>query len=332
MRRVSRTHKVALDWLFDRINLDPKIQIKYGDTKHQLADILTEGNCTRYEWNNLLHLFNISHFHSLCCSQSFSLTSCTETMATRMQEQSEDKRGSWQSQSRRWTRSHRGYPRPCRKDWSTTGKLEAREFFRDATSSSQGWQKDAVLDVSTRKIVASGNSEIEVKDEIWPHNLHVSTVCVPHMEKVFSFVKQRYGLSPRDEMEDLDVNTAIQCIFMSVTLQAAVHLGKDHTENMRSTKNQPKKSSRLLFQLTQKLITGQTEITGITTIDWRQRMWRETTLLTDRAVQFATARTYVFSDSVLCLGGISKVRLKFFFLETHNFKRIGSHQRSGSRV
>ena len=39
MRHVSRTHRVALDWLFDRINLDPKIQIKYIDTKNQLADI-----------------------------------------------------------------------------------------------------------------------------------------------------------------------------------------------------------------------------------------------------------------------------------------------------
>ena len=28
MRQVSRTHRVALDWLLDRINLDPKIQIK----------------------------------------------------------------------------------------------------------------------------------------------------------------------------------------------------------------------------------------------------------------------------------------------------------------
>ena len=28
MRHVSRTHRVTLDWLFDRISLDPKIQIK----------------------------------------------------------------------------------------------------------------------------------------------------------------------------------------------------------------------------------------------------------------------------------------------------------------
>ena len=64
MRHVSRTHRVALDWLFDRINLDPKIQIKYIDTKNQLADMLTKGNFTRDEWNHLLCLFNISHFSS----------------------------------------------------------------------------------------------------------------------------------------------------------------------------------------------------------------------------------------------------------------------------
>ena len=73
MRHVSRTHRVALDWLFDRINLDPKIQIKYIDTKNQLADILIKGNFTRDEWNHLLCLFNISHF---------SFTVCSDTMRT----------------------------------------------------------------------------------------------------------------------------------------------------------------------------------------------------------------------------------------------------------
>ena len=62
MRHVSRTSIVALDWLFDRINLDPKTQIKYIDTKNQLANILTKGNYTRDEWNHLLCLFNVSHF------------------------------------------------------------------------------------------------------------------------------------------------------------------------------------------------------------------------------------------------------------------------------
>ena len=79
MRHVSRTHRVALDWLFDRINLDPKIQIKYTDTKNQLADILTKGNFTREEWNHLLTLSNISHFSS---------TPCIAAMAKRAQQES----------------------------------------------------------------------------------------------------------------------------------------------------------------------------------------------------------------------------------------------------
>ena len=57
MRHVSRTHRVALDWFFDRINLDTKIHIKYINTKNQLADMLTKGSFTRDEWNHLLCLF-----------------------------------------------------------------------------------------------------------------------------------------------------------------------------------------------------------------------------------------------------------------------------------
>ena len=89
MRHVSRTHRVALDWLFDRINLDPKIQISYIDIKHQLADMLTNGNFTRDEWNHLLTLFNISHFSSTCCTKNFSFISCS-TMAKRIQNQKDD--------------------------------------------------------------------------------------------------------------------------------------------------------------------------------------------------------------------------------------------------
>ena len=83
MRHVFRTHRVALDWLFDRINLDSKIQIKYIDTKNQLADILTKGNFTRDEWNHLLNLFNIGHFSS---------TACTAAMAKRAQQGSGEER------------------------------------------------------------------------------------------------------------------------------------------------------------------------------------------------------------------------------------------------
>ena len=83
MRRVSRTHRVALDWLLDGINLDTKIQIKYIDTKNQLADILTKGNISRDEWNHLLCWFNISYF---------SATNCLEVMSKRTQKDAGEER------------------------------------------------------------------------------------------------------------------------------------------------------------------------------------------------------------------------------------------------
>ena len=88
MRHVSKTRRVALNWLFDRINVDSKIQIKHIDTKNQLADILTIGNFTRDEWNHLLNLFNINHFSS---------TVCSETMAKRSQHDSGEEHESQQN-------------------------------------------------------------------------------------------------------------------------------------------------------------------------------------------------------------------------------------------
>ena len=99
MRHVSRTHRVALGLVVDTITLDSKIQIKYIDTKHQLADILTKGNFTRDEWNNLLYLLNISPFSSTSCAKISSLISCPKTMAKRMQEQKDEERSVAKSKS-----------------------------------------------------------------------------------------------------------------------------------------------------------------------------------------------------------------------------------------
>ena len=240
-----------------RVRLVPltKIQIKYVDTKHQLADILTKGNFTRDEWNSLLHLFNIIHFSSLCCTQNFSLTSCSRTMAKVMQEQEGDNRIVARSKPTTMnlavsvstsSKSPGILKASCRTDWSSSGKPDARNSNHEAASSSQGWQKDALLDGCTGKPVAteehqehlnypeefvgtgkpvapkyqgypgtpgtpgdSGDSEAEGNDKYWPHHFRISPNYVQHMEKVFSIVRQRCGRSPTDQMHDLDVNTAV---------------------------------------------------------------------------------------------------------------------------
>ena len=358
MRHVSRTHRVSLDWLLDRINLDPKIQIRYIDTKHQMVDVLTKEDLTRDERNNLLYLFNISHFSSLCSAKNLSLLSCTtERMAQRMEEQSEENRIVAESRpmvmnlttSVATSSSFVESPIASRSQGilkTSTGKLDAsanQNSNSDAASSSQGWQRDAQLFLCTGKLVAtntdqnslnrreeslstgklvammmnehqgcSGKSKVpedsggsEPKSRILPHNLHVSPDYVPHMGKVFSIVRKIYDRKPTDNLKDLDVNTAIWGISMSVTLHAAVHLGRDYSINLRSVKNQSSMSVKQMFCSTEKFIQEQMEIAGLSTIDWDQLMCKESSLLCDGTVRIMKSRTYVLSDSVLCLGGSS---------------------------
>ena len=210
MRHVSRTHRVALDWLFVRINLDPKIQIRYIDAKHQLSDILTKGNFTRDEWNSLLTLFNISHFSSLCSAQNFSFTSCPTTMAKRMQEQKEEDRVAAKSKPTTMnltstvstSSSSVNYPIASKNKEilkASTGKPDARARRNskpDAASSSQGKLKDAshgglMVGVAVKLAVTDKSQkswEASLESESWSdHEKKVSEK--PDAESAFSEVR-----------------------------------------------------------------------------------------------------------------------------------------------
>ena len=181
MRHVSRTQRVALDWLVDRINIDCKIQIRYFDTKHQLADILTKGNFTRDEWTNFLHLFNISHFSSLCCAQNFSLTSCPKTTAKRMQEQKRRRQKCGKIEiysdepvftcSDKFSSAKSPIASKSPGVLTASGKPESRRRRNsrsDAASRSQARLQDAhlggLMDTATEKPVATKEEESEYVD------------------------------------------------------------------------------------------------------------------------------------------------------------------------
>ena len=85
MRHVSRFHRVALDGLFDKTSVDPKIQLKCVDTKNHFADMLTEESVTRDEWCNLLRLFNIMFF-SVMSRSHFRSIEKANTMLKKIQE------------------------------------------------------------------------------------------------------------------------------------------------------------------------------------------------------------------------------------------------------
>ena len=60
MRHVARTHRVDLDWLFERLIKDPSITMRYINTKQQLADMFAKGSFTESTWRALLSLILIA--------------------------------------------------------------------------------------------------------------------------------------------------------------------------------------------------------------------------------------------------------------------------------
>ena len=359
MRHVSRTHWVALDRLFDRIYLDPKIQIKYIDTKHQVADILTKGNFTRDEWNNLIHLFNISHSSSTCCANNFSLTGCTKTMAKRVQEQKEEEKivAKWKLTAMNLSSSVPASSSSAKNQiaWSDPVKLMAagklasrmrRNSKPDEAPSSQVKLKNAYLGglmdkVAGKPVATEENqalwelSESESwsihEDEVrgkpvaykkdavklaassifrklreswsWKREMatffYMSPAVVPHMERVYSIVRKTYDRA--------STWTRLFGNVYEYHSSSTVHLGQDFEHNLRFIKNHFSSSLKRLFKETERLIKDQTEISGVSMIDCEEHTWSETSLLCDKAYQITNAKTYVFADSVLCLGGIKEI-------------------------
>ena len=54
LRHLPRTHRVDLDWLFERLKDDPGIFMRFVETKEQIADIFTKGQFTKPQFDSLV--------------------------------------------------------------------------------------------------------------------------------------------------------------------------------------------------------------------------------------------------------------------------------------
>ena len=99
---------------------------------------------------------------------------------------------------------------------------------------------------ASAEIPAVGGSDIVNVDSVRPNNFHIFVHYVPHDEKVFSNLRQKLGRKSGDDMNDLDTNSLILC--MSVTLDAAVHIGKELLETSHSSENQSQRTIRKWWQ------------------------------------------------------------------------------------
>ena len=95
---------------------------------------------------------------------------------------------------------------------------------------------------------------------------------------------------------------------MSCTLQASVSMGKNYSDSWHSIKNTEDLTMKQMFDISEKLITEQSdEIYGMCTIDWEHSSRKFLSLVCDEQVNsLLHTKVYVFSDSVLCLGKMNE--------------------------
>ena len=91
-------------------------------------------------------------------------------------------------------------------------------------------------------------------------------------------------------------------MFMSPTLQASVFMEKKNSDNGHSMKNTENLTMKQLFDISEKLITEQSdEIYGVRTIDWENSSWKYLSLVGDEEVISLLHKKIRIADSVLCL-------------------------------
>ena len=266
MRHVSRTHRVALDRKFDRINWDPKIQIKYIDTKNQLADILTKGNFTRDEWNHLLSLFNISHFSSTECSEVLSKkaqkysgeervtakSTPVMNLVSRCSERIPDVLPSTASESPGKTRHESQSPlSPQTEQHKRTGRPFVFAYFSsysewnvDKTWSSHEWKSDELMEDRTgRPVVTAQHTDrfIVENDKMNSYTEAESEMSLESrsfLHKVNNHVRKRQNQPPKDATKDSDKHSVIWECLCLLHYKASVFMEKNYSDNSHSIKIQ----------------------------------------------------------------------------------------------
>ena len=95
---------------------------------------------------------------------------------------------------------------------------------------------------------------------------------------------------------------------MSVTLESALFMGENYSDNWHSIKNTEDLTMKQMFDISEKMISEQSdEIYGVKTINWEDSSWKYLSLVGDEEViSLSHAKVYVFSDSVLCLGKMNE--------------------------
>ena len=324
--------------LFDRINLEPKIQIKYIDTKNHLADMLTK---ERVEPSSLFVQLDeflgvlLQPLHIILLLRSESRTPChdkevkkrvpVKVLRRRNQNQSFLRRrdpsiwflrGPWSARAKppkdlgylvdpknadEGTRLSDQHKKTC----TDNPKPRSPMFSTEATGNHS---KCRLLETkprqktsnitTTRKFARAVNTKKRFQNMKYINN--------QYMKKVFTFLQKlrittRYPTTSSKGASETNMLILRMC--MSSSMKAAIHLGPTFLANLELYKNTNFEEIQSIFNIIKKIILEHSEeIRNVQTIHNTSPSWTRSVLSDDTVIQWTKAKLLVYSISVLYLG------------------------------
>ena len=105
--------------------------------------------------------------------------------------------------------------------------------------------------------------------------------------------------------EDGEKHSMIWGMFMSVTMESKVFMGKNYLNKCHSIANTTDFTLKQMFDISTRLAFERDEISGLETIGWENHSWKYLSLIGDeRVINFQRTKVYIFSGFVSCLGKI----------------------------
>ena len=199
--------------------------------------------------------------------------------------------------------------RPDVTSWGAT--RESQPGFSHEETEHDGTAQSVVSEVIPRE--RSGRPDVDPQREARPQQfiigndeaeLDLSVESRSFVNRVNDQVRKRQKRIS-NVTEDGQKHSMIWVMFMTVTMESAIFIGKNYLNNWQSIVNTTDLTLKQMFDISTKLVSEQDEIFGLETIAWENHLWKYLSFIGDeRVINLQPTKVYVFSDSVLCLGKI----------------------------
>ena len=168
---------------------------------------------------------------------------------------------------------------PVVTSWEETHESQP-SFFHDKTQHDGTWQS-VVYEVIPRdrpgqpvvipqrgarpQQFVIGNDETE---------LELTVESRSFVNRVNDQVRKRQKRSSMNVTEDGEKHSIVWGMFMPVTMESAVFMGKNYLNNCQSIVNTTDLTIKQMFDISTRLVSEQDEISGLETIGWENHSWK----------------------------------------------------------